>query len=159
MPFGTVVNTVEDTVAVILGIFDSAKRDIVFLAPPSLLSITGTYGTVEHAERFMQSGGVLRGITTVSLANVEEASMRMDIGLDLRHSDQSHELFMFVGDKQHSISSINIGADEYTPDTPVIAFWSESPIYAEYLLASFESAWSDAISAEKRIQELLEHKA
>ena len=144
MPAGTVINSVEDVVAVVLGIFDSAKHEIVFLTPPSLLSIAGTYDTVERARRFIENGGVLRGITTISPANVEEVRMRLDIGVDLRHSDQSHELFMFVGDRQHSISGINIGIDEYTLDTPVIAFWSESPVYAEYLLASFENAWSEA---------------
>ncbi|MGZ4942324.1 MAG: hypothetical protein ACXV5P_08535, partial [Halobacteriota archaeon] len=135
--------------------FDLATREIVFLAPPSLFSIAGTYGTVERAKRFIENGGVLRGITTVSRATAEEARMRLDINADLRHSDQSHELFMFVGDKQYSISGINIGVDEYTVDTPVVAFWSESPIYAEYLLASFENAWSDAVPAEERIKELL----
>ncbi len=158
MPAGAVINTVEDIVAVVLGIFDSAKHELVLLAPPSLLSIAGTYHTVERAKQFIENGGVLRAITTISPANVEEAQMRLDIGIDLRHSDQVHELYMFVGNGQHSISGINIGVDEYTVDTPVTAFWSEDPTYAEDLLASFESAWSKAVPAEERILELEEEK-
>ncbi|MDD1720717.1 MAG: hypothetical protein LUP95_01865 [Euryarchaeota archaeon] len=155
MPSGTIVTSVEDVVAVVSGIFESSQREIVLLTPPSLLSIAGTYHTVERAKQFIQNGGVLRGITTISPANVEEVRMRLDIGVDLRHSDQPHELYVFVGDRQRSISGINIGIDEYTLATPVTAFWSESPAYAEYLLVSFENAWAEAVPAEERIQELL----
>ncbi len=83
--------------------------------------------------------------------------MRMDVGLELRHGDQLHELSLFVGDRQHSISGINTGADEYTLGTPVIGFWSESPAYAEYLLAFFENAWSTATPAQLRIDGLMKH--
>ncbi|MGZ4908288.1 MAG: hypothetical protein ACXVIP_03515 [Halobacteriota archaeon] len=159
MPSGLTVNSVEDVVAVVLEIFELAKHEVVFLSSPPILSLAGTFGTVESAKRFIQNGGVVRGVTAVSLANLEEARMRLDIGEDLRHSGQSHELSMFVGDGQQSMSAINIGVDEFTLDTPFTAFWSESPVYAEYLLASFENAWSQAVPAEERIQELLEQKA
>ncbi len=104
----------------------------------------------------MQHGGVVRGITTVSHTNVEELQMRLAIGEELRHSDLYYEIFMIVGDKQQSLSAINIGVHDYTFDTPVTAFWSENPTYAEYLLTSFENAWSRAVPAEERIQKLLQ---
>jgi len=154
MRSGIVINSVKDAVAVILEILELAQHEIVFVTSPSLLSIAGTYDTVEIAKRFIENGGLLRGITTISRANVEEGRARMDIGLDLRHSDQSHELSMFIGDKQYSISGINTGVNEYTLDTPVTGFWSEDPAYAEFLLAAFENAWAAAVPAEKRIQEL-----
>ncbi len=104
----------------------------------------------------MQNGGTLRGITTVSPTNVEETRMRLSMGEDLRHSDPHYEFFMIVGDRQQSLSAINIGVQEYALDTPITAFWSEDPTYAEYLLTSFEDAWARAVPAEKRLQELLE---
>jgi len=137
MPVGTVVNSVEDTLAAVLGIFESTEHEIVYLVPPSLLSLAGTLDTVASAKRFLQSGGVMRGITSVSRVNVEEARLRLGIGEDLRHSDQPHEIFLFVGDKQYSVSSMNVGIDEFTLATPLVAFWSEDPTYAAYLLASF----------------------
>ncbi len=85
--------------------------------------------------------------------------MRLDVGVDLRHSDHVHEIFMVVGDKQHSISLLNVGTEAHTLDTPIKAFWSESPVYAEYLLASFEIAWSHAVPAEERLPELAEQEA
>jgi hypothetical protein len=155
MPSGTVITSIKDTIAVVLAIFESAKHEIVFLTPPSLVSLAGTYGTMERAKLFIQNGGVLRAIIPISRDNVEGARMRLDFGEHLRHNDQFHETFMFVGDKQQSISAMNIGVREYTLDTPITAFWSDNPAYAEYLLTSFESVWSEAIPAEERIQELL----
>ncbi len=85
--------------------------------------------------------------------------MRLDVGQDLRHCDALSEIFMFVGDRRQSVSMINIGAQEYTLNTPVTAFWSEDPTYADYLLASFETTWSQVVPAEERIHELLEQEA
>ena len=144
--------------AAVLGIFESTEHEIVYLVPPSLLSLAGTLDTVESAKRFIQSGGVIRGITSVSRVNVEEARTRLGIGEDLRHSDQPHEIFLFVGDKQYCVSSMNVGTDEFTLAAPLVAFWSEDPTYAAYLLASFESAWAQAVPAAERIQ-LIEHGA
>ncbi|MGZ4929046.1 MAG: hypothetical protein ACXV76_12375, partial [Halobacteriota archaeon] len=144
----------KDALATALGILESEQKEVAWLIPPSVHSLATTLGFFEAMRTFVKQGGVSRGIVSVSRKNINEIRMSVESGEDIRHSDAVHELFMFVGDKQHSISAINVGVEEYTLDTPVVAFWSESPTYAEYLLASFESAWSDAIPAEKRIQEL-----
>ncbi len=154
MPAGAVIKGQKDGIAVVIELFETAEREVDFIAPPSMLSIAGTYGTLASATRFIQSGGVVRGVTTITPANREEMQMRLDAGFDLRHYDMRYELFMFVADRQKSISAINIGVEEYTFDTPITAFWSDNPSYAEYLLASFESVWAQAIPAKQRIQEL-----
>ncbi len=81
--------------------------------------------------------------------------MSVESGENIRHSNTIHELFMYVGDKRRSVSSINIGIEEYTLGSSVTAFWSDDPTYAEYLLTSFERAWSQAVPAARRIDELL----
>jgi hypothetical protein len=155
MPAGTVVTSVKDAIAVILRIFESANREIVFITPPSFMELSANYASMEGAERFIRNGGVVRGILPVSRDDVIEVRMRLDTGYHLRHSDLFHESFMIVGDRQQSISAINVGVQEYTLDTPITSFWSDSPAFAEYLLTIFENAWSKAIPAEQRIQELL----
>jgi hypothetical protein len=155
MPVGTVINSVKDAIAVILRIFESAKHEIVYITPYSFVSLAANYASMQSADQFIQNGGAVRGIIPISRDDVEGVRKRLDIGYDLRHSDQFHEIFMIVGDKQQSLSAINLGVQEYTIDTPITAFWSESLNYAEYLLTSFENVWSEAVPAEERIQELL----
>ena len=156
MPAGTAINNLSDALAIVVKVIESAQREIMFLVPPSVFFIAAaSCDTMPRARRFMQNGGVMRGITTVSATNVEETRMRLEMGEDLRHSDLHYEIFMIVADRLQSMSAINIGVREYTHDTPITAFWSESPVYAEYLLGSFENAWSQAVPARERIQELL----
>ncbi len=80
--------------------------------------------------------------------------MSVQNGEHIRHSDAAHEVFTYIGDKREGVSAINIGVSDYTLDTTGVAFWSESPTYAEYLLTSFETAWSRAVPAMQRIHEL-----
>ena len=158
MPSGLVINGVRDALAVALQILESAREEVVWLIPPSIHSLSMTYGFVEKTRAFIQRGGVVRGIVPISQANIEEIRTSLEVGEDIRHSNEVHELFMYVGDRQQSVSAINIGIHDFTLDTPTIAFRSGDPTYAEYLLASFENAWAQAVPAEKRILELLEQR-
>ena len=58
-----------------------------------------------------------------------------------------------VGDKKESISSINVNA-EFALDDPIVAFWTDDQAYADFLTATFEVAWNEAVDAEKRVREL-----
>ncbi len=123
MPAGTAINNLRDALAIVVKVIESAQREIVFLVPPSVFSIAAaSCDTMPRARRFMQNGGVMRGITTVSATNVEETRMRLEMGEDLRHSDLHYEIFMIVADRLQSLSAINIGVREYTHDTPITAF-------------------------------------
>ncbi len=156
MPSGIVINSVQDVVAVASQILEKAQEEVTWLIPPSLIPLLEYYDFVaESITPFLQKGGVSRGITPLSYANVEAIQGSLSRGEDVRHSDEPHELFMFVGDRRYSISAVNVGVKKFTPDTAIVAFWSASPIYAEYLLASFENVWTKAAPAEQRIQELL----
>jgi len=142
--------------AAALGIVESAQKEVVWIIPASINTLSLTYGGVDKIKAFIQKGGLSRGVVQISPANIKEIQVFLDAGEDIRHSDEGHELYMFVGDKQQSISSLNIGVKEFTLDTPVTAFWSDSPAYAEYLVTTFEYVWSKAIPAEERIKDLLE---
>ncbi len=154
MPVGTVVSGVEDTVAAVTEIRKSAKDEVIWIVHPSLLTLSFDYDILELAKRFIRDGGVIRGVTTISRDSLDTVRAVLNIGEDVRHSDSLSEVFMYIGDLQHSISSINVGVNEYMPGTPLICFRSDDPTYAEYLLTSFENAWAYATPAEKRIQEL-----
>ncbi len=156
MPVATTIDNLKDALAIVVEIMESAQNELIFLVPPSVFSqAAASCDSLSRGKRFMQNGGVMRGITTVSSTNLEETRMRLAMGEDLRHSDLTYEFFMSVGDRQQSLSTINVGVSEYTLDTPITAFWSDDPTYAEYLLTSFENAWSRAVPAAQKVEELL----
>ncbi len=156
MPSGFIIDNLKDAIAAASRILESEQNEVVWLVPPSVHSLSITLGFLEQMKAFVQQGGVSRGIVSISLANIDEIQMCVECGEDIRHSDSIHELFMYVGDTRASVSAINIGVEDYTLTTPVVAFWSESPEYAEYLLTAFESVWSQAVPAKERIRELSE---
>jgi hypothetical protein len=158
MSHGFVINGVKDALAAALGILESEPKEVAWLVPPSVHSLAMTLGFYEAVKALVKQGGASRGIVSVSRENIDEIRMSVESGEDIRHSDAIHEVFMYVGDKQKSVSALNIGAVEYTLDTPIAAFWSEDPTYAEYLLAAFETAWAQAIPAQERIEELEKEK-
>jgi len=54
---------------------------------------------------------------------------------------------------------MSIDAKSLSVDTPVVALWNDDSTYAEYLMATFEMAWEQAIPAAQRIEELLKEGA
>jgi hypothetical protein len=60
-----------------------------------------------------------------------------------------------VYDRKHSIMPIHIAASAAL-NAPMTALWTDDPVYAEYLVSTFEILWKQSVPAEERIQELLE---
>jgi hypothetical protein len=101
----------------------------------------------------IEKGGRVRGITKISGASLDIVRKLLNNGEELRHIDQYQGAFMLVGDKKESISSINVNA-EFALDDPIVAFWTDDQAYADFLTATFEVAWNEAVDAEKRVREL-----
>ena len=155
MAKGTVITSVKDVIAVGLEIIESAEHDIAWLIPAPYVVFGSQFSLKQKSKAFIQNGGRVRGITTISYPYIKEIRERLDFGEDLRHVGRYEELFMIVNDKGESISAINTGKDVSLND-PAVAYWTDDPTYAEYLLSSFEIAWEQSTDAAERIRELLE---
>jgi hypothetical protein len=156
MAKGTIVTNVKDALAVGSNIIESATNEIVWLLPPEVLVFSVHYGLPEKCKMLIEKGGRVRGIFRISSPFIELARSLLDIGENLRHVDQYEGVFFLVADKKQSISSMHVDAENLTLDGEIVAFWSEDPTYAEYLLSNFEPAWERGVDAQERILELLE---
>ncbi|MGZ4926488.1 MAG: hypothetical protein ACXV4B_08570 [Halobacteriota archaeon] len=155
MASGTIIESVKDAIAVGSNIIESAEKDVAWLVPGPILVFAAEYKLNEKSEALIRRGGRVRGITEISPPYVETINRLIRIGEDVRHAEHyGGASFMLVGDKKQSISSIQVSAEDISLDAKIVAFWSEDPDYAAYLLSSFESAWAGAIDAQKRIQSL-----
>jgi hypothetical protein len=155
MAKGTIIKSVKDALAVGSGIIESAKNEVAWLLPPNLLAFADQFDITSKTKMLIENGGRVRGVFHISSSYVELARSRLDIGEDVRHDDQYEGVFFLVADRTQSISSIHINQEDLLVDDPVVAFWSEEPAYAEYLLSNFERAWAQGVDAQERIQELL----
>jgi len=155
MAFGKTIGTVKDAVAVVAQLIDTAQNEIAFIIPPAGLGLAAQFSFLtEGAKKLVQNGGRVRGITDISYYYANAARNLLDVGQDVRHSGEVQEVLMFVCDRKESISSINAGRQEFRLYDPLVAFWSDDESYAEYLLSTFETAWTRSIPATTRFKEL-----
>ncbi|MFZ0925029.1 MAG: hypothetical protein WCE82_05645 [Halobacteriota archaeon] len=147
----TIVESLKDVITVCSSIIESAEIDIAWLFPAPMLAMAAQYNLKSRG--LMQKGGRVRGITTISSPYAETVSVLLDIGVDLRHIENDIGSFLLVGDKSQSISSTNFNVKDLSLDDKIVAFWTDDPDYAEYLLSNFDIAWAEATDAQKRIHE------
>ena len=154
MTSGTIIETVKDAIAVASTIIESAEKEVCWLVPAPLLVLAAHFNLNDKSRVLIQKGGQERGITEISPLYIEAVSAVIDIGVDIRHMERYGGTFMVVGDGRQSISSMDINAQDLSLDDKIVAFWTENPDYAAYLLSSFESTWAEATNAQKRMEEL-----
>jgi len=155
---GTIITSIKDAIAVSSQIIESAEHDISWLIPPSFAVFAHSFSLTNKIKMFIQKGGRARGVTAISYFDIEEVRAALDTGQDVRHVGQYQEIFMLVNEKKESISMINAGTEDFSLETPIVAYWTDNPTYAEYLLSSFEIAWEQSTDAAKRIGELSEQE-
>jgi len=155
MADGTIITSVTDALAICSNVIEAANNEIIYISPPSLLVLGSQLNLRETIKMFIQRGASARGVADFSYQYIEEMREILDIGTDLRHVSQYQGIFMLVADRRESISSMSIDVERLSIDTPVIALRSDDPTYAEYLMATFETAWEQSIPAAERIEALL----
>jgi len=148
-----IIESVKDALAVGSNIVESAEKEVVWLLEPALLDFSVQFGISNKAKMLIKKGGRVRGITKISGTSLDVVRRLMDNGEEVRHIDQYQGAFMLVGDKKESISSINVNT-EFSLDNPIVAFWTDDQAYADFLTATFEAAWNEAVDAEKQMREL-----
>jgi len=154
MAKGIIIESVKDALAAGSNIIESAEKEVIWLLEPGILALSFQFGIPKKTKMLIENGGHIRGITKISGSSLNIVRKLLDNGEELRHIDQYQGAFMVVGDKKESISSINVNIVDVSLDDPLVAFWTDDPAYTEFLIATFDAAWSEAVDAEKRLREL-----
>ncbi|HYC20877.1 MAG TPA: hypothetical protein VEF35_09775 [Candidatus Bathyarchaeia archaeon] len=154
MAKGIIIESVKDALAAGSNILESAEKEVVWILEPAMLALSFQFDIPNKSKMLMEKGGRVRGITKISGSSLDLARRLLDNGEEVRHIDQYQGAFMVVGDQRESISSINVNMENVSLDDPLVAFWTDDQAYADFLIATFEAAWDDAVDAEKRLREL-----
>ena len=148
------IKNVRDTLAAGANIIESAQNEVAWILPPNYLAYSFKFSIPQKSKMLIEKGGRVRGITKISGASLDPVRKLLDSGEELRHTDQFPGVFMLVADNKESISSMNVNAENLTLDDPTVAFWTDNKAQAEFLIATFETAWNEAVDAKKRLREL-----
>jgi hypothetical protein len=146
-----IIENVKDAIAASSTITESATNEIVWILLPAMSAFLVEYGLSEKSKMLIEKGGRVRGLTKISGINRDVVRELLANGEEVRHIDQFRGAFMLVADKREIISSINVNVADLSLDDEIVGFWTDDQAYADFLVASFETSWSEAVDAEKRL--------
>jgi len=149
-----IIENVKDAIAASSTIVESAKKEIVWILSPAMAAFFAEYGIPEKSKMLIEKGGRVRGITKISGTDLDVVRELSDNGEEVRHVDQFQGAFMVVADKRESISSINVNIAHLSLDTEIVGFWTDNQAYVDFLNATFEAAWNEAVDAEEQLRKL-----
>jgi sugar-specific transcriptional regulator TrmB len=149
-----IIKSVKELVTATINLVDSAKNGYLYVVPADMLVITSLFGINTEAKKIIEQGASVRGITDIRYAEIASAQEQVDIGVDLKHFDNYEGLYFAVVDQKHCISAINVDINRISLNEPISMLWTDDPTYADYLTATFEVFWAQAIPAAEHIQKL-----
>jgi len=151
-----IIKSVKELVSATITLTSAAKNGFLYVVPGEMLAIASLFGINAEAKKIIEQGGSIRGISDVRYADIAPAQEVLDIREDLRHYNNYRGVYFAVVDRRHCVSAINVDINRIALDEPISMLWTNDPIYADYLTATFEVLWRQSAPAEQRIQELLQ---
>jgi len=151
-----IIKSIKELVSATITLTSAAKNGFLYVVPGEMLAIASLFGINAEAKKIVEQGGSIRGISDVRYADIAPAQEVLDIREDLRHYNNYRGVYFAVVDRRHCVSAINVDINRIALDEPISMLWTNDPIYADYLTATFEVLWRQSAPAEQRIKELLQ---
>jgi len=153
-----ILKSIKEVIATTVPIILSAKEEFLWLSNREGVEFSEVFGILQQEREFIERGAQCRGITEISYRLIDTIRHLLDIGADVRHFGDYRGAYFGVFDKKYCISAINIDVRHCRPDVSLSMFYTDDPVFADYLVSTFEMFWKQAVPAEERIQELLEQR-
>jgi hypothetical protein len=93
-------------------------------------------------------------LTDVSYSGIESVNEALGVGEEIRHLESYEGVYLAVIDKKICLHGINLDIKRISLNQPIAVLYTDDPTYAQYLLATFEMLWKQAVPAKQRIEEL-----
>ncbi|MFZ0925025.1 MAG: helix-turn-helix domain-containing protein [Halobacteriota archaeon] len=152
-----ILKSIKEVIGTAIPVILSAKEEFLWLSNREGVEFSEVFGIIEAKKELKERGAQIRGIADISYRLIDIIRSLLDIGADVRHFADYRGAFFGVFDKKHCISAINVDIQHLRLDEPLSMLYTDDPVYADYLVSTFEMFWKQAVPAEQRIQELLEH--
>src|SRR5665647_2261541 len=134
-----IIKSVKELVSVTITLTSAAKNGFLYVVPGEMLVIASLFGINAEAKKIVEQGGSIRGISDVRYTDIAPAQEVLDIREDLRHYNNYRGVYFAVVDTRHCVSAINVDINRIGLDEPISLLWTNDPIYADYLTATFET--------------------
>jgi sugar-specific transcriptional regulator TrmB len=152
-----IIKSLKEGLGLAMPALGSTVDEWINVTPPIFLVIASLY-IIEDEKKFIDRGGKIKVITDFSYPYIETVQQLLDIGNDVRQLTGYRGIMFSVFDKKVSTSAINVDINRVSLDTSMSLLWTDDQTYAEYLIATFEMLWEQAVPAARWIEELLKEE-
>jgi sugar-specific transcriptional regulator TrmB len=149
-----VLKSIREVVSVAAPLILSAEKEFLWIAPMNGLIMASLFGINDVVKELVEKGGQVRGITDITPSGIGLVQEVLALGEDVRHFNGYRGVFYGIFDRKHCTSAINIDVKRVALNESVSMLYTDDPIFADYLAATFETLWRQSVPAAQRIEEL-----
>ncbi|MGZ7115759.1 MAG: hypothetical protein ACXVI0_12030, partial [Halobacteriota archaeon] len=149
-----IIKTLKEYLTLVMPLITSLETEWLGAVSDAAVVVASQFGVNPFTKEFIERGGRARFVVNVTYPIIDMTRELLDIGVEVRHSDQLGILFT-IFDRRICVSAINAELSHFRLDEPLTALYTDDPVYANYLVSNFELLWAQSVPAEERIDELL----
>jgi sugar-specific transcriptional regulator TrmB len=149
-----IIKSLKELVSFTGSIAATMKNEVMIICPEEIITLASLFGLLEQVKEFVGRGASFRMLTDISYSGIELVNEAAGVGEEIRHLEAYEGVYLAVIDKKVCFHGINLDINRITLNQPIAVLYTDDPTYAQYLLATFEMMWKQAIPAEQRIEEL-----
>jgi sugar-specific transcriptional regulator TrmB len=148
-----IIKSIKELVSIAAPIAAATKNEVLLLTPQELITV-GSLFMLDEIKKIIECGASFRTLTDVSYAGIESVKEALDVGEEVRHLDGYQGVYFGVMDRKICLHGINMDIQRLSLAQPIAILYTDDPLYAQYLTATFEMLWQQSVPAEQRIEEL-----
>jgi sugar-specific transcriptional regulator TrmB len=143
-----ILKNIKEVIGTALPVFVSAEEEFLWLSNREGVEFSQVFGILEAEREFIERGGKCRGITDVTYRVIDIIRYHLDIGADVRHISDYRGAYFRIFDRKYCISAINVDIQHLKLDEPLSMLYTDDPVFADYLVSTFDMFWKQAAPAE-----------
>ena len=149
-----IIKNVKELVGISVPAAAACENQVILVSPEEVIAVASLFGILDEVKKRIERGVSFRMLTDVSYSAIEFIKEALSIGEEVRHLDGYQGVYFAVLDGKMCLHGINLDIKHISLTQPIAMLYTDDPTYAEYLNATFEMLWQQAIPAEQRIEEL-----
>jgi HTH-type transcriptional regulator, sugar sensing transcriptional regulator len=150
-----IIKNVKELVGVSLPAAAACENEIVVVTPEEMIAVASLFGILDEVKDMIRRGVRFRMLTDVSYAGIEYLKEAMAAGEEIRHLSGYQGVYLAVIDRRICYHGIQMEIKRFSLAEPLAVLYTDNRKYAEYLTATFEMLWDQAMPASERIRELI----
>jgi sugar-specific transcriptional regulator TrmB len=151
-----IVKSVKELLSIAVPVAATCHEEIILVSPFEVIEVALLFGMLEEVKKIIGRGASFRTLTDVPYSGIEGIKAKLAVGEEIRHFGGYRGMYFCALDRKYCLHGINLDLKHMSLSEPIALLYTDDPKYAEYLAASFEMLWQQAIPAQQRIEELLE---